>query len=460
MTSSDHNPDHLLPLENSALGSASPSPTTAPDGLGVLDEDDHNFWPPYEFTVDEAAWKSRGASASDAKAFPANGTGEPLIRYSTAAEEPFGEAPRPPTSAAESCSANEGAGDFLPPWDLAIDRAAGAERDAPAAEAVFAASSSDTAPAPILGAGVPASAEPSSSRRSYGGHAAGAARMVQCLPLANEPEMFPAFMSRSALFGALRPNTGEYYSGLLEASGDAVVSFAGPRLSMRDKSVWQALARRAKEGRFDAAASFEVPLAEVALDAGLRPSGVRAVRASLERLAQSRVDAKVGGVAFAGSLLAEAGPDGGRFRAQFDPAFAVPALSLVLQASTASAGPAACGPLAQWLRDYFSTHLPMARPFTLGYLMRLSGYGSPTKRFAQDLREAMDWLKAQRSDLVVDSLIEREGKRSENWKLVVHRGAFEPKLRHPPKNRAPSPPAEATWPNAKAVAKRPRGPSL
>jgi hypothetical protein len=318
-----------------------------------------------------------------------------------------------------------------------------------------------------------------SSRRSYGRSATTApAQQPTLLPNAKDLDMFPAFMSRSALFGAFRPNCGGVHAGPLNAAGAVELTFNGPRLCMEDKRVWEALIRIAKRDQVDIAAPFKVRLAEVAQLAGYGEGQSRSAYGAIERLASCRLDAVVYGARMSGWMLMSSAKDGRHATVRLDPALAAPALSQTMQAavlpppassqplSKAARGAGSNGVgslLAQWLRDYLSTHKPPAKSLTLGYLRRLSGYVSEAKHFVSALENAMADLVNFRPDLVASWSIDKSGDlaqtearahASERWILLIVRGPAQPVVKHPPKA------ACAVAPQAKSPPKRRGGVSL
>jgi hypothetical protein len=297
----------------------------------------------------------------------------------------------------------------------------------------------------------PASTPPSIAkpRKSYGRskpQATGGSATL--LPHLNHLDMFPAFMSRSELFGAFRPNAGGTHNGPLEAAGAVELTFEGPRLSMADKRVWKALVQIAKRQRVDIGEPFEARLSEVAILAGYVAGQSRSAYAAIERLAGARLDAKVEGARVSGWMLMSSSRKGRFATVRFDPSLAAPALGKTLLASNKGAiGDGLTSLLAQWLRDYFSTHEPSNKPFTLGYLQRLSGYVSKAKHFVPSLEKAMAELASLRPDLVASWSIDRNAgmgptsladHASDRWWLLVERGPARPSVKHPPK-AAPAP---------------------
>lgn len=297
-------------------------------------------------------------------------------------------------------------------------------------------------------------------KRSYGrsrrpAPAANAAPTL--MPLAREPDMFPAFMSRSALFSAIRANSGGHHSGPLKASGKVSLIFDGPRLSMVDKRVWEALVGAAKGGRFDLAGPCFVAVADVAEMAGFERGQTRSVWAAMERLAASQVDAMVEGVSVSGRLLASVAKVGKRRMVAFDPVFMEAALGRALSAElTGSPRGRSAPPLAQWLGDYFLTHEPSTIAPDLNYLRELCGHAGSPKGFVAALEAAMRSLSSARPDLVAGWTIDKSKRSSLSWTLRVERGAARPRVKQLGKSVASAP---ADLKAAQARARR-RGPAL
>ena len=297
-------------------------------------------------------------------------------------------------------------------------------------------------------------------KRAYGlsrrpAHGANVAPTL--MPLALEPDMFPAFMSRSALFSAIRANSGGYHNGPLKASGKVSLNFHGPRLSMVDKRVWEALVRAAKGGRFDLAGPCFVEVADVAEMAGFERGQTRSVWAAMERLAASKVDAMVEGVSVSGRLLASVAKIGKRRMVAFDPALMEAALGRALNAELAGSPRGRSAPLlAQWLGDYFLTHEPSTIAPDLNYLRELCGHAGSPKGFVAALEAAMRSLSSARPDLVAGWTIDKSRRSSLSWTLRVERGAARPRVKQFGKAVASAP---ADLKAAQARARR-RGPAL
>jgi len=297
-------------------------------------------------------------------------------------------------------------------------------------------------------------------KRAYGGARAATPPTPTLLPLAHKPDLFPAFMSRSALFSALRSNTGGHHNGPLPAQGDVILEFEGPRLSMADKRVWEALVRLAKQEEIDAGNPFAAPMVAVAEMAGFKKSQTRSAWAAIERLAASEVRAVVYGVHVRGKLLDSAVKRGVRRVVRFDLPFMEAALGKTMNAAVAGSLPGGAAPLlAQWLGDFFMTHEPSNLQLRLKYLRVLCGHPGAPKHFVACLEAAMSALAASRPDLIAGWSIDQTNRSSDKWALQVARGDARPEVKHPGKPHAGKAPTPAQLAAAAAAARR-RGPSL
>jgi hypothetical protein len=294
------------------------------------------------------------------------------------------------------------------------------------------------------------------SKRAYGRAQRPAPPPPTLLPQSHKPDMFPAFMARSALFSAIRANTAGSHHGPLPAQGEVSLSLQGPRLSMADKRVWEALVRVGKAGQVDLAAPFEVAMGDVAEMAGFGRGQTRSAWAAVERLAAAKVDALVKVAPVSGWLLASAQMNGRRRLVAFDPAFMEAAFARVLNVDMAgSLRGRSEPPLAQWLGDYFQTHEPFDTDPDLDYLRKLCGHGGTPKAFVVALEAAMEALAASRPDLIAGWSIDKSKRSSLEWKLAAPRGDARPKVKHPPKAAA----AKPSTPASMAAARR-RGAAL
>lgn len=267
----------------------------------------------------------------------------------------------------------------------------------------------------------------SAQERSRARGAAGTA--VRAVPRKKNPNHFPGFIARSALF---RVSTSRERFGAptaVKAQGCAL-TLTGPKLGMRDKHVWEIAIQIAKARAGDVGDAFEIELSDFASRMGLKSKGGRVLDAiwdSLERIALARVEFQIGekckGV---GSLLATAARENGRIYLRLNPDFALPALlgdkQFLFDQARRSSLPTA---LSQWLHDFFSTH-SIARDLDVGYLRNLCGYEGVARNFPGKLREAMETLMEAAPGLVASFVLDKSARDSESWKLKVEFGAEKP----------------------------------
>jgi len=241
---------------------------------------------------------------------------------------------------------------------------------------------------------------------------------------------FPAFMSRSAIFGVGRPGHGGPHRGWLQAAGNYKLNFEGECLSMLDKRVWEALVRIAKEKRIDVQHPFKVTLSAIARRAGVGGTGGLAlprVWACAERLAASQVQVDLEGSTRVGALLGSATKVGRAYFVQFDAEFAMAILASDIQFQFVDGRRARLKlPLAQWFHDHLSTHRPSPLPYTLGYLRDICGYRNQDSAFPMAVRKAMAELAAGCPGMVAGWSIDEVGVDSTCWRLEIERGAERP----------------------------------
>lgn len=259
------------------------------------------------------------------------------------------------------------------------------------------------------------------------------------------PEAFPAFMSRSAIFGAFRPGHAGPHEGALKSAGNYGLRFEGERLSMFDKRVWEAIARRAKSERANIAEPFDAILSALAQDAGVAgqsgPALAR-VRESIGRLSMARIQVEIGESCRKGVLLLSATKVGHSTRLQFDAGFAAACLGDDIQFELRrDRRNALTAPFAQWLHDYLSTHEPSPQPLTLGYLRELCGYVGKPRRFSATARAALAELSAKCPELVASWSIDSSRRSGTHWRLTIVRGPERPLAVYPAamKKKWPSP---------------------
>ena len=249
------------------------------------------------------------------------------------------------------------------------------------------------------------------------------------LPNCRKPDQFPAFATRSALFcaskhaSALPPNTP------VKSQGAYALRAGGPRLDMRDKAIWEAAMRLAKECP-NPSQDIPVNLSELARRIGLRDANGAALSRiwkSLERLAQADVELTLQGKAHAGKMLAAAVVNGRARSIRLDLGLCAFVLESDAQFKIDSARRhALSSSLAQWLHDFFSTHSAYGASLTLGYLRELCGFEGQARRFPKLLDAAMAELAAKAPQLVAGHRVNKSGRSSEKWALEVNRGPEAP----------------------------------
>jgi hypothetical protein len=279
-------------------------------------------------------------------------------------------------------------------------------------------------------------------------------------PLSDKPEYFPGFIARSALFQAGRPGAGDVSElRRVRSQKHYDVTVTGPRLTMRDKRVWEIAMQIAKEASSDMCQAFEIALNDFAERMGLADRSSKTlgpIWASLQRLSQVRVSFKLpAGHEGSGSLLATAVKIEGRTYLRVNPDFTWAAFSLDFQFHIQSARRGALSSsLAQWLHDFLSTHTDNI-DFTVDYLRSLSGHAGAARNFPEALRKALDELVVSVPALVAAYSIDEQGKSSDRWVVKLTRGPEKPQFAMPKAHAAgggSKAPAAPVW-----AAKRRKG---
>ena len=245
---------------------------------------------------------------------------------------------------------------------------------------------------------------------------------------------FPEFFARSGIFA---PGYGGEDSGgaiAIKAQG-CEIEFDGPRLTMSDKSVWEAAVRLAKAEPPGASLGAELRLRELAAEMGWKDGGGTSLgwlRDSLSRLSESHVSFRYEGGPRGGGLLVEP-PTSGRpwSRVEFDPAFVAAAFGKTTQFRIDCGRRRGLGStLAQWLHDFLSTHSE-ARPLGLDYLMELSRHGGGAKHFPEQLRTALEELGRKAPELVAGWTVKKRKSRRSGPSATIGRGPEKPKFEMP-----------------------------
>lgn len=245
------------------------------------------------------------------------------------------------------------------------------------------------------------------------------------IPHRDKPDYFPAFMSRSAMFKAGRAS--EDMSTFIEFPAQGcTLRCRGPRLTMKDKHVWETAIQIAKESSPGLSSSFEIGLRDFARRMGHKDfcsKTLTPIWDSLERLACARIEFDIPGqCSGVGSMLSTAVKRDNRFYLRLNPDFALPALMGDKQFKIRSERRAKLSSaLAQWLHDFYSTH-SAARDLDLGYLRELCGYDSIPRNFPNKLDQAMKELSDIAPELIASFEIIKVGRDSDLWTLRALRG--------------------------------------
>lgn len=252
------------------------------------------------------------------------------------------------------------------------------------------------------------------------------------LPHANKPDHFPAFMSRSALFSVSKGAAPAYAQFTEIPSQGSSIRLHGPRLTMRDKSIWEIAIQIAKEKSSDIAKPFEVSLREFVRRLGEKDTGgagLESIWESLRRLCLARIEICVKGRSIGvGSMLATVVKREGRCFVRLNPDFAIPALTMDHQFRICSQRRNRVAmALGQWLHDFLSTH-NASRDMDLAYLRKLCGYDGPKRNFAGKLNLALVDLQRQAPELLESFAIDKTARDSDKWILRISRGSELPQF--------------------------------
>lgn len=311
---------------------------------------------------------------------------------------------------------------------------------------------------------------------------------AQCLePMAHwaRPDFFPSLTARSSLFCASRIgtyNTDDKTTQTIElkCQGASLV-YTGPRLDMHDKLVWETAVQIAKDRKAPVGTTFVISLRDFASRMGWRnPSGsnLKWIWTSIKRLSRAHLeyratptaprDARSGEdfpdipavVEGVGNLIAGAQRNGDSYAIQICEHFSKFAFELDKQfLIQIKRRESLKGLLAKWLHDFLSTHTK-EQEFDLCYLRELSGFTGRQKDFPVKLNLALEELAKSVPTLVAGHELRKMGKSSDEWRVLVSRGAERPQFVAP--RPAPSPAAELKLakPRASKPAARRSGPAL
>lgn len=294
------------------------------------------------------------------------------------------------------------------------------------------------------------------------------------IPLSGEKEWnrFPGLMARSAVFrvgradpeptatGAEEPRP-KYPQEELAAYGKSYeVKFEGPRLTMRDKRVWERVLQGAKACKF-AGVEFALSASELSGSLGGCSSGPELSRVvtSLKRLCAARIRYRAGEATGGAFLVGSARLFSSGWRVSIDPDL-VHLLTFDDQfAINSGRREKLKSDLAKWLHDFMSTHEKgYEEGFKLAELMALSGWRGDKGQFPSALDSALKNLVEECPEVVSGFEMRRKGRGSAEWRVKVNRGPETEKFRCPADEEAREQAKKAA--RAKKAGKRKGGVSL
>lgn len=256
------------------------------------------------------------------------------------------------------------------------------------------------------------------------------------VPNRAKTDHFPGFMSRSALFRAAQTsNLVEEQPVQIPAQGCSI-QVLGPRLSMRDKAVWEIAIQLAKETSIDMSQPFTISLREFVRRLGetdTSGAGLESIWQCLRRLSLARISFDIKGHCTGhGSIFSTAIKRAGVCYVRLNPDFVAQALTRDIQFKIDSPRRNSLAMhLAQWLHDFFSTHDPFKRDMDIAYLRNLCGYSGPKRNFPAKLQSAMTELSKAAPGLIQSFELIKATRDSDQWLLKVTRGSEIPRFELP-----------------------------
>ena len=253
-------------------------------------------------------------------------------------------------------------------------------------------------------------------------------------PHRSKPGHIPALFCRSAVCGAYRSSGLPAPAGSrdIDTQGKYALTLEGPRLSMKDKAVFEAIVRLAKQAFLDLNDALETSLSSIAKEAGCKSAGGSAlawVSESLGRLRAARLSYRLlDGAQGGGRLIDAMEKSVAGVSIRFDASLILDLYGKDRQfrIDWARRGRLS-SPLAQWLHDFFSTH-EEGDPLTLGYLRKRSGFAARPKNFHPQLDAALDDIKKLAPGLVAGHSFDMPSRELDRWALKVSRGSEKPEF--------------------------------
>lgn len=252
---------------------------------------------------------------------------------------------------------------------------------------------------------------------------------VPCpFPHADKPNHFPGFIARSELFGVAQVSSGPTSRGELLSLPQYHVKTTGPRLSMGDKSVWEAVVGVAKEHGV-LGEEFQVSFARLAGARGWSDDGGTThddLFKSIQRLAMSWVDFEIeaGAVKGSGLLIGAARREKNKCWVTMDSGFCVPAFSLDTQfAMNPKRRVGMPTELSRWLHDFLSVNNDWHNALTFKRLRELCGSKADRSHFAKALEAALSEVGSLAPEVLASFTVDRATKKSANWSVKTARGS-------------------------------------
>jgi hypothetical protein len=262
--------------------------------------------------------------------------------------------------------------------------------------------------------------------------AAAQAQKLAPWPARDRAGLYPALFSRSALFQVGRGKRAEGGAGpaptpkSVACQGEHELTATGPRLSMRDKAVWEfALDRARAAGQIGVEFELSARACALALGATKDRSSetLRRVRESLKRLAATTLAYELStGEKGSCKLLGTSRRDGKACVVALDPDLGGLLEADFLFATDSRRRVGLPSDLAKWLHDFHSTHEQFDGAFSLQTLRGLCGFEAQEGHFPSQLEAALQAVKQAAPGLLADFQLAKPTAKADSWKASVTRG--------------------------------------
>jgi hypothetical protein len=311
---------------------------------------------------------------------------------------------------------------YEPDWDAPQpDQAAGADRQAAEPKGAPAA-------AALVAVGVPCAAPATEPAQAAAQGSTVAPQALAAWPPRDRAGLYPSLFSRSALFqvGKGKRDAPWRPTRKIQCQGEHALEATGPRLSMRDKAVWEFAIDRARAAG-QIGEEFELPLRACALALGAKKDRssktLDRVYDSLQRLASTTLDFKFAtGESGSCKLLARAAMRGKACVVALDPAIGALLAADFLFMIDAARRQKLGSDVAKWLHDFHSTHEQLDGAFLVGTLRKLCGYEGQEGHFSGQLAAALEDAKTSAPGIVAAFQVSKAKAKADAWKVSVVRG--------------------------------------